>query len=338
MGSIFIDTLNGKSSSRPPVWFMRQAGRILPSYRALKKNYTFNELMRDKTLASKVTLLPINDLKVDAAILFSDILIVPESLGLELEFTNLGPKFHNPVNVDTDLVIDYSNFDHVYDNIKEVIKNKPKDIPLIGFCGGPLTTFLFMFRGNEKNKSFDTAINFFKKEKKKSMKIMEMLTEASIEYVKNQVKSGIDCFQLFETYSGIISNEDYYKLILPLSTKILLEARESGVPTIFFPKDYSLGLKNINNSICDFVSVDWHISLPEARKLVDNGVGLQGNMDPRIFYYEFDTIKKYLNSLNEFGSKNSNWIFNLGHGFLPDIDHLKVKKTVQWIKKNNWNR
>jgi uroporphyrinogen decarboxylase len=97
-------------------------------------------------------------------------------------------------------------------------------------------------------------------------------------------------------------------------------------------------LKNINNSICDFVSIDWHISLPEARKLVDNGVGLQGNMDPRIFYYEFDTIKKYLNSLNEFGSKNSNWIFNLGHGFLPDIDHLKVKKTVQWIKKNNWNR
>ena len=149
MGSIFIDTLNGKSSSRPPVWFMRQAGRILPSYRALKKNYTFNELMRDKALASKVTLLPINDLKVDAAIIFSDILIVPESLGLELEFTNLGPKFHNPVNEDTNLVIDYSNFDHVYDNIKEVIKNKPKDIPLIGFCGGPLTTFLFMFRGNE---------------------------------------------------------------------------------------------------------------------------------------------------------------------------------------------
>ena len=155
-------------------------------------------------------------------------------IGLELEFTNLGPKFHNPVNENSDLVIDYTNFDHVYDNIKEVIKNKPKDIPLIGFCGGPLTTFLFMFRGNE-NKSFDAAINFFRKEKKKSMKIMEMLTEASIEYVKNQVKSGIDCFQLFETYSGIISNEDYKNFILPFLLKFYLR-HESQEFTIFFPK------------------------------------------------------------------------------------------------------
>lgn len=338
MGSIFIDTLNGKSSSRPPVWFMRQAGRILPSYRALKKNYTFNQLMRDKSLASKVTLLPINDLGVDAAILFSDILIVPESLGLELEFTNLGPKFHNPVNENTDLVIDYTNFDHVYDNIKEVIKNKPKDIPLIGFCGGPLTTFLFMFRGNEKNKSFDAAINFFRKEKKKSMKIMEMLTEASIEYVKNQVKSGIDCFQLFETYSGIISNEDYKNFILPLSTKILLEARESGVPTIFFPKNFNEGLKYINKEMCDYVSVDYDISLDYARNLLDSEVGIQGNMDPKIFYQEIDEIENYLKSLIDFGSKNTDWIFNLGHGFRPDIDHIKVKYVVEWIKNANWKR
>ena len=109
-------------------------------------------------------------------------------------------------------------------------------------------------------------------------------------------------------------------------------------PTIFFPKDYSLGLKNINKDLCDYVSIDWHMSLLEARKLVDSSVGIQGNMDPRIFYHEFDFIERYLESLRDFGSKNSNWIFNLGHGFLPDIDHLKVKKTVEWIKNNNWNR
>ena len=195
-----------------------------------------------------------------------------------------------------------------------------------------------MFRGNEHQKSFKNAVKYFYKNRKESIKIIDQITEASIEYVENQVKNGIQCFQLFETYCGSIPYDLYTELILPSSKKILNSAKKLNCPTIFFPKDYSLGLKNINDSICDFVSVDWHLSLPEARKLVDNRVGLQGNMDPRIFYYEFDTIKKYLNSLNEFGSKNSNWIFNLGHGFLPDIDHLKVKKTVQWIKKNNWNR
>ena len=109
-------------------------------------------------------------------------------------------------------------------------------------------------------------------------------------------------------------------------------------PTIFFPKDYSLGLKSINKDLCDYVSIDWHMSLQDARKLVDSHVGLQGNMDPRIFYYDEDKIENYLESLSDFGKNNHNWIFNLGHGFLPDIDYKKVQKTVKWIKDKNWNR
>ena len=338
MSSIFLDTLNGKSSKRPPVWFMRQAGRILPSYRSLKERYTFDQLMRDKSLASEVTLLPISDLGVDAAILFSDILIVPEAMGLELEFTKFGPKFHNPIKDSTKFKVDLSNFDHVYDNINEVKKNIPSDIPLIGFCGGPLTTFLFMFRGNEKNKSFESALNYFKTEKKKSIKIMEALTETSIEYVRNQVKSGIDCFQLFETYCGIIPEDEYRKFILPFSTQILNAARDEGVPTIFFPKNFNEGLKYINKEICDYVSIDYDISLDYARNLIDPELGVQGNMDPKTFYLNMEEIKTYLEGLIEFGSKNKDWIFNLGHGFRPDIDHEKVKYVVDWIKDANWNR
>ena len=339
MNNIFLNTLNGKVEKRPPVWFMRQAGRILPSYRKLKESHKFYDMMKNAEMTSKVTLLPIEDLGVDAAILFSDILVVPDALGMDLIFTENGPKFANAIEdgVKPRLNFKPEKLEYIYKNIKQTINDK-KNTPLIGFCGGPLTTFLFMFRGNEHQKSFKNAVKYFYKNRKESIKIIEQITEASIEYVENQVKNGIQCFQLFETYCGSIPYDLYTELILPFSQKILNSAKKLNCPTIFFPKDYSLGLKNINSSICDFVSVDWHISLPEARKLVDNGVGLQGNMDPRIFYYEFDTIKKYLNSLNEFGSKNSNWIFNLGHGFLPDIDHLKVKKTVQWIKKNNWNR
>ena len=227
---------------------MRQAGRILPSYLELKKNYSFDELMQDKKLAAKVTLLPINDLGVDAGILFSDILVIPKALGLQLEFTNLGPKFNNALNHDIDtknLSFDPTKLEYIYNNIKEIKKQRP-DTPLIGFCGGPLTTLLFMFRRNEVKKDFTEVIKLFYKEKEKCLNLMEMITEASLEYTRNQIKSGIDCFQLFETYCGIIPQEMYTELVLPFSKKILNVAMEGNCKTIFFPKNYN-SLNSMNN-------------------------------------------------------------------------------------------
>jgi uroporphyrinogen decarboxylase len=339
MNNIFLDTINGKSSSRPPVWFMRQAGRILPSYRKLKESHNFYDMMKDPELSSEVTLLPINDLGVDSAILFSDILVIPDALGLDLIFTKNGPKFTNALNNENfnHLNFDPQKLEYIYTNIKKTVENK-NTTPLIGFCGGPLTTFMFMFRGDETQKSFKDAIKFFYNNRKESMKIIEQITEASIVYVENQIKSGIQCFQLFETYCGSIAYDLYKECILPYSKKILNSAKELGCPTIFFPKDFSLGLKYINKDICDFVSIDWTMKLEDARNLVDKNVGLQGNMDPRIFYYDELKIESYLESLSSFGKNNHDWIFNLGHGFLPDIDYKKVQNVVNWIKNKNWNR
>ena len=339
MDSIFLSTLKGKKNHRPPVWFMRQAGRILPSYRKLKESHNFYDMMKDVNLATEVTLLPIHDLGVDSAILFSDILVIPDALGLELIFTKNGPKFANALNEKNNVVLNYKpeKLNYIYNNIANTVKNK-NNTPLIGFCGGPLTTFLFMFRGDESKKGFKDAIKYFYNNRPESIKIIEQITEASIDYVKNQVKSGIECFQLFETYCGSIPYELYTELILPHSKKILNAASEMNCPTIFFPKDYSLGLKVINKEICDFVSIDWHMSLENARKLVDDNVGIQGNMDPRIFYYDDHKIESYLESLTDFGKNNHDWIFNLGHGFLPDINYKKVQNTVKWIKEKNWNR
>ena len=339
MNNIFLDTINGKSSSRPPVWFMRQAGRILPSYRKLKESHNFYDMMKDPELSSEVTLLPINDLGVDSAILFSDILVIPDALGLDLIFTKNGPKFTNALNNENfnHLNFDPQKLEYIYTNIKKTVENK-NTTPLIGFCGGPLTTFMFMFRGDETQKSFKDAIKFFYNNRKESMKIIEQITEASIVYVENQIKSGIQCFQLFETYCGSIPYDLYKECILPYSKKILNKAKELGRPTIFFPKDFSLGLKYINKDICDFVSIDWTMKLEDARNLVDKNVGLQGNMDPRIFYYDELKIESYLESLSSFGKNNHDWIFNLGHGFLPDIDYKKVQNVVNWIKNKNWNR
>ena len=164
-------------------------------------------------------------------------------MGMNLEFTDNGPKFYNPIdqNRSNSFLFDPSKLDHVYSNIKQ-IKNDNSSIPLIGFCGGPLTTFLFMFRGNEKDKSFNNALKFFYSNKKESLKILEQITEASVEYVKGQIDSGIDCFQLFETYCGIIPSSLYKELILPFSIKILDVARNKNTPTIFFPKNFNDGL------------------------------------------------------------------------------------------------
>ena len=185
MNNIFLDTINGKSSSRPPVWFMRQAGRILPSYRKLKESHNFYDMMKDPELSSEVTLLPINDLGVDSAILFSDILVIPDALGLDLIFTKNGPKFTNALNNENfnHLNFDPQKLEYIYTNIKKTVENK-NTTPLIGFCGGPLTTFMFMFRGDETQKSFKDAIKFFYNNRKESMKIIEQITEASIVYVE----------------------------------------------------------------------------------------------------------------------------------------------------------
>ena len=341
MKSLLIEALNGKDTDRPPIWFMRQAGRILPSYMKLKETYSFHELMNDRKLASKVTLLPIKDLEVDAAILFSDILVIPNALGLDLEFKKTGPIFNNPINElskSSELIFNPNKLDYIYNNIEQVIRDKDEDLPLIGFCGGPLTVFLFMFKGEGVKDFRKNAIKYLYSNREESVAILEKITKSSIEYVKNQCKAGINVFQLFETYCGAIPYGLYIDLIMPYSKRILNAAREFNCPTIFFPKDIGNGISMIDNQICDFVSVDWHTPIEHARKALNKKVGIQGNMDPRIFYQDYKEIEKYLDSLTNFGSQNKNWIFNLGHGFLPDIDYEKVKFVVNWIKDNNWNR
>lgn len=340
--SIFLDTIHGKKTERPPVWFMRQAGRVLPNYRKLKEKHTFSELMEDEKLASEVTLMPIKDLGVDAAILFSDILVVPETLGMELEFTDKGPVFSRPLSKFDDptkhLKADYSKLSHVYKAIDQIMLDKNDDTPLIGFCGAPLTVFGFMFRGEVRDTTFLDAIKYFYKDKKNSLKILDALTEVSIEYAKTQVAHGIEAFQLFETYGGLLPEDMYKEAILPRAKKILNTVRDLGVPTIYFPKDLGNGITEINKDVTDFVGIDWQTPIETARKLVPQGVGLQGNLDPRLLFAPKEVIEQELKKYLAFGQKNQDWIFNLGHGVMPGTPVENVKFVVDWVKSANWNR
>ena len=205
MSSILLNTINKKPDNRPPVWFMRQAGRVLPSYMALKEKYTFWQLMQDPKLAAEVTLLPINDLGVDAAILFSDILVIPYAMGMGLDFTDNGPVFETPLkdieNPLEKLQAQPKKLQYIYNAIDEIIKTKPADIPLIGFCGAPLTVMCFMLQGLGTRSNFADAERIFLSDKALTKQIAEKVTELSIEYALKQIEHGISVFQLFDTHA-----------------------------------------------------------------------------------------------------------------------------------------
>lgn len=341
--SIFLKTIRGEKCERPPVWFMRQAGRVLPSYLALRKKYSFHELMRNPELAAQVTLLPVYDLGVDAAILFSDILVIPEALGMKVEFTDKGPVFDTPIKNNyayiSQLKADTNKLSHIYKAIDIIREQKPEETALIGFCGAPFTTFCYMVQGNSTNHSFSDAIQLIYNDREKSMQLLEIITQLSIEYALNQVKHGIETFQLFESHAGLLPSELYMELIMPFVRRITSAVRSAGCPTIFFPKGIGSGIRYMHMDTADFISIDWQESLAEARKLIDVKVGLQGNIDPRIFSVNSkETLLQELEKYKTFGKTNFNWIFNAGHGLSPDNKFENIKATVDWIKSTDWER
>jgi len=341
MNSILIDTLKGKKTSRPPVWFMRQAGRILPDYNKLRETYSFTELMEDAKLASQITLMPVSELKVDAAILFSDILVVPAAMGMKFNFSEKGPKssvtlkdMAHPVNF---LKPDESKLEYIYRIIERINKEKSPDTPLIGFCGGPLTTLCYMIEGFGSSKDFPETVNFFYQRRKEAQKLIDLVTEVSIIYARQQIAHGIDVFQLFETHAGIIPADLYKEMILPSVQKIGNAVRETNTPFIFFPKGIGTGLKFMTKDIADFISIDWQTPLSVARKILPPEVGIQGNLDPRILLIK--NKEDILNELEKYSGlfqENCNWIFNLGHGFLPNTPIENIQTTVKWVKNKNW--
>jgi uroporphyrinogen decarboxylase len=324
------------------MWFMRQAGRVLPSYNKLKENYTFWQLMKDPKLAAEVTLLPVYDLDVDAAILFSDILVIPYAMGMGLDFTDKGPVFETPLmhseNPVKQLNPQPEKLGYIYEAIDEIIKTRPDNVPLIGFCGAPLTVLSYMVQGPNKGHTFDDAVKFIYSRKSETIDLIERITDLSIIYAQNQVKHGISAFQLFETHAGLVPTDLYKELFFPSIKRIAAAMREMNTPFIFFPKGISTGISAIGKELCDYVSVDWQMPLSEARSLVDKNIGLQGNIDPRLLFADKKTIEKELEKYVAFGRENNNWILNFGHGFLPDTPFENAKFMVDWIKQTAWNR
>ncbi len=339
MTNIFIDTLNGKACSRPPVWLMRQAGRVLPNYMQMRAEHSFHELMSTPELAAKVTFLPVADLGVDAAILFSDILTIPVAMGMNIDWTEKGPVFSSPLYTSDkpsqllDVQPDKLNF--VYRAI-DIFKQQHPDTPLIGFCGAPLTTMCYMLQGASTQASFPRVKHFFYTNREEMMRLTDAVTSLTIEYAKKQVEHGVDAFQIFESHAGLLPADVYTEFFLPAVKRIGKAVREMGIPVIFFPKGLGTGLKSITLDICNFVSIDWQMPLDEARRIVHPEVGLQGNIDPHLLLAPKNDIAAAMERYKPFFAEHQNWIINLGHGVLAETPFENAKFLTNWIKETNW--
>jgi uroporphyrinogen decarboxylase len=317
MNDLLLKALAKEKTERPPVWLMRQAGRYMSEYRAIRQRISFLELCKTPELACEVTLQPINKLGVDAAILFSDILIPIEPMGVQLDF-HPAPLITNPVRTEA-AVAALANFDprkalpYVYETIKLLIKKL--DVPLIGFSGAPFTLACYMVEG-QGSKSFLEMKKFMHTKPKAYSALMEKLTESTRAYLQAQIDEGCPVVQIFDTWAGILAPAVYREMVLPW-VKQLLESLQ-GAHAIYFAKDGASYFDDMRELGCSGIGVDWKTDIEQANTLLGGKFCLQGNLDPALLFADKDTITKYATEAIEQGKCAPSHIFNLGHGILPE--------------------
>ena len=323
--SEFLLAFEGKNK-RVPVWFMRQAGRYLPQYQALKAHTPLKDLFRNPEIAGAITLQPVEILGVDAAILFADIMTMPSGMGFDIDFVDgKGPVVANPIYSSADLkrLGKYSGLDYVSKTISLVNAVIPPSVPLIGFAGSPYTVLTYLcHKSNRLIYSDPKAFHGF----------MEILTNNTILYLKQQKQAGIKAYQLFDTWAGTLRYDDYKEFVLPYVQKIF---KSVDLPSIYFLKNCSHLLDLMDKSGADLLSVCETVDIAKIK--VKSGI--QGNFLNLLLYADEKTIieetRKLLKSAK---AKHRKYIFNLNHGVMPDVDPMKLRLIVEEVHKFSWSK
>ncbi len=331
--NLLLRAAKGEYVERIPVWMMRQAGRILPEYRAVRSSVNgFKELVKHPELICEVTLQPVDILGVDAAIIFSDILVIPEAMGLNYEMVeSKGPLFPKTIQQSSDvtqLTTDVvPNLQYVFDALKLTKDALNGRVPLIGFAGAPWTIFAYMIEG-KGSKTFSQAKKMLYTDPQLSHLLLDKITTSTIAYLKEQVSCGVDIVQIFDSWAGVLSKAQYVEFALPYMQRITEAISE--VPVILFAKDAHYILKEFGQTNCAVIGLDWTIEPQKAREEVSRKT-LQGNLDPCVLYADKQTIKTETERmLQAFGSQN--YICNLGHGVYPDVDFEKAKYFIEVVQ------
>ncbi len=327
---LLLKALNKEKTERPPVWLMRQAGRYMPEYMEVRKKVSFLELCKTPELACIVTLQPIDIIGADAAILFSDILIPIESIGVNLSF-NPAPVISNPVRTMEDVnrlrpFNPESDAPFVYKTIDLLVKKL--NVPLIGFSGAPFTLACYITEG-AGSKSFLEVRKIMLNTPEVFHSLMKKLTEDTIKYLQNQVSHGCAAIQMFDTWAGILPPEEYKEMVFPYVKEI---SESISAPFIYFAKDGSSYFDIIKELKCAGIGIDWKISLKEANARLGNKFTLQGNLDPTILFSNKEYIKKYAETAINEGKLCPGHIFNLGHGIMPATPVENVKYLIDVVK------
>jgi uroporphyrinogen decarboxylase len=322
MNDIFLRACRGEEVDYTPVWLMRQAGRYLPEYQAVRAHVDFLTLCKNPKLAAEVTLQPVDILGVDAAILFSDILIITEPMGMRLEFSEKeGPVLSEPVRskaaVERLIIPDIEeDLPFVLDTIKILRKELENKVPLIGFSGSPFTLATYMIEGGTSRNFIHTKKLMFQNNVVFSY-LMEKLTDTVISYLSAQIKAGVQAVQIFDTWAGILAPADYRKFALPYVKKVISDLRKGGVPIIYFVNDCAGILKDVKKSGADVIGIDWRIDLSDAVKKLGKNMAVQGNLDPCALFLSREKLEERVKDILWKGEAAKSHIFNLGHGVLP---------------------
>ncbi|HQR94767.1 MAG TPA: uroporphyrinogen decarboxylase [Sediminibacterium sp.] len=333
---LLLKALKKEQVERPPVWMMRQAGRYLPDYIKLREKFDFFTRVQTPELATEITLQPVNQIGVDAAIIFSDILVIPQAMGLTVLLEeNKGPVLPKIIITQTDVAnlqvegVDEKLF-YVMEAIsltKQALNNR---VPLIGFAGAPWTIFCYMIEG-KGSKTWEKAKRFAYTQPILAKQLLQKITTITIAYLKAQVKAGVDTIQVFDSWSGVLSPTDFKTYAEPYLIQIA-DALKEDAPLILFPKGSWYALNDLSKSSAAGIGIDWCVSPKMAREFTGNKITLQGNFDPAKLLLPIPEIKKAVTQMiNEFGVQN--YIANLGHGITPNIPVDHARAFVEAVKE-----
>jgi uroporphyrinogen decarboxylase len=335
--SLLIKAAFSEKTSRPPVWMMRQAGRFMPEYWEIKNKYSFLEMCKTPEIAADVTMLPVDLLGIDAAILFSDILVTGEAMGGDLSFTQgVGPKFANPVRskadvdrLDTQVV---HKLQYVADAIKVIQQRLNGSIPLIGFAGAPFTVMSYLVEGGS-SKDFKLTKLLIHNEPEIAHQLLSKIATVTADYLNLQIAAGVNAVQIFDSWAQALAWDDYKEFSHRYIAEIIGKLNRKDIPVISFCKGSSVFAPLMAEAKPDVISIDWNVDLLDIKQRLPQGVAVQGNLDPHILYADKKVIKERIYRLFNRMKGESGFIFNLGHGIMPDIPFDNVKYAVDIIKE-----
>lgn len=337
---LFLRACRKEKVERTPIWIMRQAGRYLPEYRAVRKKVDFLTMCKTPELAVEVTIQPVDIIGVDAAIIFSDILVIPEAMGMHLEMhEGKGPIFHHPIRNEEDAkmlkeIDPAKDLKYVLDAVSLAKKELKGRVPLIGFAGSPFTLLTYMVEG-KGSKNFSEIKKLIFNNPKLAHALLEKIAKAVAGYLSAKIEAGANAVQIFDTWGGILAPKDFLEFSLHYISQIISELKRKDEPVIVFAKGVHYELKKLSKCGADVISLDWTMDLKAVREKIGKRVALQGNLDPTVLYADEKKIRKEAKKVLASYGKGSGHIFNLGHGILPDVNFENAKALVRIVKEES---